>query len=552
MISKDMKYTALYWALGFEEVDLDIYRKIYPQAQIVIDAEKQTVDYRGGIAVLGDACRFLKRHKDFVILECVDRLLKKGYAPDDIVVDGRTGCPDLHLKDADIICEQWGKDYREKLNIFHPKKGVVVLYTSRLVSGLLEYKNCISRDGELWDKGIFEEEIQPYKWNFSRFKTEVFPQAEQEGFQIFERELIFYGGTDQRVVVPEGITSIAASAFWNNICIEEVVLPQSLEKLGGDCFYYCKNLKKVNIPKNVRIMGDNPFAGCPKLEITNESPNFILQDGVLYNREKTVIICYPIKKTAEEFSLPNGIRIVGKHSFFACNNLRKIILPSSVILLKNNPFSGCGQLEVENHSPNYIFDGGIIYNKYLTAVIGCLNGTRAEEIVLPDTLTAINRNSFWNCKGIKKLVIPKSVTRIGYNPFAGCENMLLCGDPTGYQIQDGIIFSSDKSALCCATDRAVGENYVVPDSVRTINRGVFSGCRSLKTIDLNRVTYIDKSAFTECIGLKTVYIPDGVTYIGEWVFAYCINLKQVSIRRGTKVDRNAFNECPAEIIWRDR
>ena len=75
MISKDMKYTALYWALGFEEVDQDIYRKIYPQAQIVIDAEKQTVDYRGGIAVLGDACRFRKRHKDFVILECVDRLL---------------------------------------------------------------------------------------------------------------------------------------------------------------------------------------------------------------------------------------------------------------------------------------------------------------------------------------------------------------------------------------------------------------------------------------------------------------------------------------------
>ena len=49
MISKDMKYTALYWALGFEEVDLDIYRKIYPQAQIVIDAEKQTLS-TGSIA----------------------------------------------------------------------------------------------------------------------------------------------------------------------------------------------------------------------------------------------------------------------------------------------------------------------------------------------------------------------------------------------------------------------------------------------------------------------------------------------------------------------
>ena len=551
MISKDMKYTALYWALGFEEVDLDIYRKIYPKAQIVIDAEKQTVNYRGGIVVLSDACGFLERHKDFVILECLDRLLKKGYAPEDVVVDGRTGCPDIHLKGADIICEQWGTDYWDKLKNFYPKKGIVILYTSRLVSGLLEYKNCISCDGELWDKGIFEEEIQPYKWNFSRYKTKTFPSAEQKGFQIFEKELLFYSGTDKHVVVPEGITSIAASAFWNNTHIEEVELPQSLEKLGGDCFYYCKNLKKVNIPKNVHIMGDNPFAGCPGLKLTNESPYFRLQDGVLYNRAKTSIIYYPINKSAGEFIIPDGVKIVGKHSFFACNNLRKIIIPYSVTLLKNNPFSGCERLEVENHSPNYIFDSGVIYNKYLTSVIGCLNGTEADELILPKTLTSINRNSFWNCKNIKKLMIPKSVVRIGYNPFAGCEKMMLYGNPTGYQIQDGIIFSRDKSALCCATDSAVGEKYVVPDSVGIIGRGAFSGCKSLKKINLNQVTYIDKSAFTNCSSLETVFIPDSTAYIGEWVFAYCINLRQVSIKRGTSVDRNAFNECPAEIIWRD-
>lgn len=79
----------------------------------------------------------------------------------------------------------------------------------------------------------------------------------------------------------------------------------------------------------------------------------------------------------------------------------------------------------------------------------------------------------------------------------------------------------------------------------------FSGCTDLKEIDLNGVTYIDKSAFTNCTALKYVFIPDGVKYIGEWAFAHCTSLKRISIPRKTFIDKNAFNECNAEIEWRD-
>jgi hypothetical protein len=97
----------------------------------------------------------------------------------------------------------------------------------------------------------------------------------------------------------------------------------------------------------------------------------------------------------------------------------------------------------------------------------------------------------------------------------------------------------------------VGKSYRVPDSVKIINRGVFSGCKDLEKINLNNVTYIDKSAFTNCTSLKEVYIPDCVTYIGEWAFSYCTGMEIISINKKTFVDKNAFNECPAKIIWRD-
>ena len=524
MIAKDMKYTALYWALRFVETDLDIHEKIYDGYKIMIFADKQTVDYGKSIKITNPKLNKLVRHKDFVILECVDRLLSSGVLPDRIVLDGRDGEPDVIADGKGYYCEQWGGDFEKAKSTFDIDDGI--LYTSRLVSGLLEYKT--------YDKSAYKP------------VNKVFAGEE---FEIEGDELVTYKGKVGKVVVPEGIRTIGASAFWNNTYIEEVVLPESLERLGGDCFYYCSNLKKVRIPPKVWIMGNNPFAGCPKLILENES-KFVLEDGVLYSPDKTNLIYYPINRKNKLFVVPEGVTCLGKHCFYACNDLEKIIIPETVIKFENNPFSGCEKLILENHSPFYHVIDGVIYNKYMTTVIGCLNGTRADEIHIPDSVTAINRNSFWNCKGIKKLVIGKNVDRIGYNPFASCENMLIESNSIQFVSDGGVIYDKDKTHLLCATDRAVGKFFRVPDGVTHINRGVFSGCVSLEDIDLNKVTIIDKSSFTNCISLEKLYIPDSVTYVGEWVFAYCVNLKEVSVSKNTYIDKNAFNECDAVIIRR--
>lgn len=549
MICKDMKYTALYWALRFIETDLDIHTKNYDGYKITIYAEKQKVDYGDKIK-----CGYneLSRHKDFVVLECIDRLLSNGYKPESIQLF--TNDYDILItlennKKMAIYCEQWGEDYTNAVNNeITDKYDYNVLYTSRLVSGLLEYKNKINK---IYSHGIFDSNK---KTDFILTK-ELAPSVEQtndiDDFDIFEDELLFYHGKKKIVKVPEGITTISASAFWNNTYIEKVILPQSLKRIGGDSFYYCKNLNSICIPKDVWIMGNNPFSGCPKLKLENCSPNFILDDGVLYNKDKTNIIYYEISKKDREYLIPNTVECIGKHCFFGCSNLEKIIIPESVIRLENNPFSGCEKLSVENHSQYYIFENGVIYNKYKSMIVGCLNGTEIEKLVVPETVSLISRNSFWHCNGIKKIVITKNVDRIGYNPFASCTNLLIEGNSnSNFIFIDGLIYDLSETHLLCATDKAVGKNIKIKDSVTHINRGVFSGCKSLENVDLNNVTYIDKSSFTNCIGLTEIYIPDNVTYIGEWTFSYCTNLKKISINKKTTVDKNAFNECPAEIELR--
>ena len=552
MISRDMKYTALYWALRFVENDLDTHTKVYHGYPITIEAERQTVDYGKEITVLSKELRFLKRHKDFVVLECVDRLLSKGYQPSDIILDGREGMADILVGNVKIYCVQWGKDYQTAIPGMDSMEDNSILYTSRLVSGLLEYKTVIKTDGDLYNYGFFETDIPLFALQPSKAKkAEVERVFDIKDFEIFEDELIAYKGKSRTVRVPEGITTIGASAFWNNTSVEEIILPNSLKRLGGDCFYYCTNLKKVNIPSEVWIMGNNPFAGCPKLELTNESPYFVLEDGILYGRDKKDVIYYPINKQAKEYVVPSTVSCIGKHCFFDCDNLERIVIHKNVVRFENNPFSGCTKLEVENHSPYYHFENGVIYNKFKTTIIGCLNGSQIDELRIPETVTSINRNAFWNCKGIKKVVITKNIVRIGYNPFASAENMYLESESPEIISRDGILYDKTMTNLLCATNRAVGKSYRVPDSVKIINRGVFSGCKDLEQIDFNGVTYIDKSSFTNCTSLKEVYIPDSVTYIGEWVFSYCTGMEKISINKKTFVDKNAFNECPAKIIWRD-
>ena len=530
-ISKDMKYTALYWALRFVETELDVHKKAYNGYEVAVYAEDQAVDSGGRIRCEG--LYPLTSHKSFVVLELVDRLLTQGYKAEHITVGGLF---DVTLSHDDyligITCYAW-EDYESGWD--GGFADYEVDYTSRLVSGLLERKYDIHADG--FD---FPSDRDDYK---NRINATA-------DFDIVGRELVSYKGKEAVVHVPEGIVSIGASAFWNNTHIREVILPDSLERLGGDCFYYCTNLEKVTIPEKVSVMGNNPFAGCSKLTLSNKSPCFVLENGVLYNRDKTDLIHYTISKPDTLFTIPDTVICIGKHCFFACDHLEKIIIPASVIRMENNPFSGCTKLTVENHSPYYHFENGVIYNRFKTTVIGCLNGTEIDRLVIPDTVTLISRNSFWCCKGIGGIVISKNVNRIGYNPFAGCENLLLESESSLFPCENGIIYNENKTHLLCATNRSVGKSFRVPDGVTHINRGVFSGCVDLERMDLTGVTYIDKSAFTNCVSLTELYIPDTVTYIGEWAFAYCKKLQKVSVSRKTVIDKNAFNECPAEIEWR--
>ena len=120
--AKDMKYVALYWALGFEEIDENIFFKKYKNASITIDSEKQFAKLDKRITIVGNDVLSLDTHKSFVILECLDKLLMMNYKPSEIIVELDNEY-DIYVNNLYIKCFEWGHLKNDELT---PKQGTYI------------------------------------------------------------------------------------------------------------------------------------------------------------------------------------------------------------------------------------------------------------------------------------------------------------------------------------------------------------------------------------------------------------------------------------------
>ena len=124
-------------------------------------------------------------------------------------------------------------------------------------------------------------------------------------------------------------------------------------------------------------------------------------------------------------TIPNTIINIYNMAFKGCRGLTNINIPSSVELIEygnggNEPFAGCENLSTINVDENnlkYASENGILYNKEKTEIISCPQKISAQNLNLPNTLTALNY-SFINCTGIKNITIKNNVTQVGYGTFA--------------------------------------------------------------------------------------------------------------------------------------
>ena len=323
-------------------------------------------------------------------------------------------------------------------------------------------------------------------------------------------EISGYNGSAERVDIPEmidgkSVTSIGNFAFSNCASLTSITIPNSVTNIGGRTFYGCTSLTAINVATG--------------------NQNYVSVNGVLYNKDKTIIICYPAGKTGKSYKIINGVTSIGDSAFEKCINLTNITIPDGVMSIDIRAFENCTSL-TSITIPNGVTSIG--YEVFS----GCTNLT---SITIPDSVTSIGTSAFYRCINLTSIKIPFGVTCIGDQAFFGCTSL---ADIT---IPDSVISIGEWAFHSCTSFRSI----TIPDSVMSISKGAFIYCTSLTSITIpDSVMSIGDSAFYGCTSLKSITIPDSVTSIGHDAFSGCTSLTSITIPDSvTSINNSAFNGC---------
>lgn len=306
------------------------------------------------------------------------------------------------------------------------------------------------------------------------------------------------------ITLPDSITHIDNGAF-GGCPLESITIPDSVTYIGNSAFGECTKLSSVKIPANVMYIDYAPFVGCSNLEsiiVDENNPEYCSVDGVLFNKEKTVIIQYPIGKKDAEYSIPRGVTSIGNGTFYGSKSLSAITIPHGVTNIEGNAFGACINI---------------------------------SEIEIPESVTSIGRSAFCDCIGLTAITISDNVRTIGYRAFyntyyynAGSktENPLYLGNHIihandslsgDYTIREGTKTIAEYAFIWC--DKLT--SITVPESVTNINIKAFYGCTKLKYTfykgsesDWNSIKIDEEN---ECLTLTKVHYDCATHKYGEWV-----------------------------------
>ena len=343
------------------------------------------------------------------------------------------------------------------------------------------------------------------------------------------------------ITIPNSVMEIGSSAFSGCSSLTSITILNSVTEIGVYAFKGCTSLTSITIPNSVTNIGDSTFWGCSSLTaiyVAVDNKNYTSVNGVLFNKDKTALICYPAGKTDKSYNITNSVTSIGDYAFNGCSSLTSVTIPNSVTEIGGSAFVGCASLKSITMPNSVTSIGDMAFYK-------CSSLT---SITIPDSVTSIGSSAFSDCSKLRSITIPNSVTSIGAWAFNGCTGLTAINvamENQNYVSPDGVLYNKDKTTIICYPAGKKGNNYKIPDGVTEIGSIAFSRCSSLTSVTIpNSVTSIGSGAFNGCTSLTRVTIPKSVTKIGWNAFSDCTSLTSITIPNSViSIDWYAFRGC---------
>ncbi|MGN1017562.1 MAG: leucine-rich repeat protein, partial [Oscillospiraceae bacterium] len=371
------------------------------------------------------------------------------------------------------------------------------------------------------------------------------------GGVVFDKDmttLVIYpaGRQAEEYAIPNGVTTLPMNAFTDCVYLSSVTVPDSVEAIEIGAFWECAKLSAINVDEN------------------NEG--YCSIDGVLFNKDKTTLISYPMGKTASHYDVPDGVMILSPDAFINNRSLQSVTIPASVTNIAYGAlkfqYSDCvfSDIYYEGTAEEWkaVVGDDLIYYCLDGVTVHCTdedilpNGTcgenvtwtldgstltisgegsmddfeymmaqwnsfkdRIESVVIEDGVTSIGDCAFVRFTNLKSISIPASVETIGFLPFDGCtslERFDVAEKNAVYSSVDGVLFSKDKTTLKLYPRNKADTEYAIPDGVKTIAKFAFYECQNLQKLSLPAsVETIDLSGVDICWSLTEINVAEDNT-----------------------------------------
>jgi len=335
-------------------------------------------------------------------------------------------------------------------------------------------------------------------------------------------------------------TKVLTEDEAKNLAGSHIIIPPIYNEIGSYAFRSRADLKQVTIHSGITNINCTAFCGCIALtaiivseknqHYTSTKGSLFATKGILFDKNKTTLICYPAGLKKSSYSLPNGVMHVGEFAFFSCAKIKNVTFPKSLVSICDSAFYQCKEL-------SSITIPSSVTRINTASFSGC---KKLKNVTISNGVLHIDESAFEGCEKLKNITIPKSVVSIGKSAFRQCIELSSMTIPDGVTRVDRDTFSGCKKL----------KNIIIPEGVVHVGEFAFEGCENLKNINLPKsVVSIGKSAFRQCKNLKNITIPIGVSSIDEDTFAFCKNLKNITIPDSViNIGNNAFQDVPKLVI----
>ena len=233
-------------------------------------------------------------------------------------------------------------------------------------------------------------------YNCANLKTVNFPsKLESIGDEAFRHCLAL-----EKIELPKSLTEVKQNTFDHCISATKLDIGEGVKTIGERAFAFMVKLETITVPKQVTTINSAAFAysdGLKEIKVESGNEKFAVVDGILFNKDKTILMQYPAGNSQTEYTIAKTVTTVQQWAFNICHNLKNI--------------------KVEDGNPNYVSVDGVLFNKDKTELLQYPTGNERTSYKIPSGVKIVGKDSFWKSSKLEAVTIPSSVTEIKIYAF---------------------------------------------------------------------------------------------------------------------------------------